>query len=74
MSKIVKTSVLAAVAAATLGGLSAPAQATCYVHVTQPTGLGVCASVKNDPKYGLCVHAAVYTDVPAGDEDPLICV
>jgi len=53
---------------------AAPAQATCYVNVSRPTGLGVCASIKPDPTYGTCVHVAVYTDAPAGDQDPLFCV
>lgn len=73
MNKIVKSAVLAVVTAATLGGLSGSAHAECYVQLVQPTGLGVCASVKPEPGKGTCVHVAVYTDVPSGDPDPLFC-
>lgn len=53
---------------------AAPADATCYVNVSRPVGLGLCASVKSDPTYGTCVHVALYTDAPSGDPHPLFCV
>jgi len=65
---------LAAVASVAAGFLAAsPAQATCYVNMSAPTGLGVCASIKNDPTYGTCVHTAIYTDA-ATPEHKLVCV
>ena len=53
---------------------AAPAQATCFVNVSQPTGLGVCASVKPETGYVACVHVEVYTDAPSGDGGAVRCI